>query len=264
MEHESIYHLVSEARGTGAGPATRVHDTQFTKTEPTAQILKPRRMHEDSRQVENLFNPVRGFRDAQKRKGIMPTDHAKNNMRAIKQQSEINAQKKMEEEYGPGCPGVRTTGRRPTSSVLRPSRSSDSSRDFVHENIVDAGTFRKSSDLPKKDGSEFLSKVNYGRVPTYLHERKMELAANYARQQAQKEAALIPEGMRMMSEEERLETLQILDQNHREVQDAVQRLPFVIETPSQIRHKNQLETRLKEIEEARKIFSRPKVLVKSS
>lgn len=36
-----------------------------------------------------------------------------------------------------------------------------------------------------------------------------------------------------------------------------------VETPSQMRLKNQLERRLGEIEEAKKIFSRPKVLVKA-
>ena len=66
----------------------------------------------------------------------------------------------------------------------------------------------------------------------------------------------------MMSEEERLDTLKILQNNREEVELAMQRLPFVIETPSQIRHKNQLERRIQEIEEARRIFSRPKVLVK--
>ena len=81
--------------------------------------------------------------------------------------------------------------------------------------------------------------------------------------QAAKEAALIPEGMRVMPEDERQETLAILNANRAEVEEEIQQLPFVIETPSAIKHKNRLEKRLREIEEARKIFSRPKVLVKA-
>jgi hypothetical protein len=38
-------------------------------------------------------------------------------------------------------------------------------------------------------------------------------------------------------------------------------LPIVIETPSAVRRKNELEARLKEIEEAQRVFARPKVLV---
>ena len=81
--------------------------------------------------------------------------------------------------------------------------------------------------------------------------------------QAAKEAALVPEGMRLMPEAERLETLAILDANRREVEQEIQALPFVIETPSAIKHKARLEKRLEEIAEARRIFSRPKVLVKA-
>lgn len=74
---------------------------------------------------------------------------------------------------------------------------------------------------------------------------------------------MIPEGMRMMSDEERLDTLAVLDTNRSEVELELQKLPFHVETPSQIRLKNQLERRLGEIEDAKKIFSRPKVLVKA-
>jgi hypothetical protein len=69
--------------------------------------------------------------------------------------------------------------------------------------------------------------------------------------------------MRIMPEEERLETLKILDANRVEIEEEIQKLPFVIETPSGLKHKNQLERRLKEIDEARRIFSRSKVLVKA-
>ena len=41
----------------------------------------------------------------------------------------------------------------------------------------------------------------------------------------------------------------------------LQKQPIIIETPSAIRRKDELERRLREIEDATKIFSRPKVLV---
>lgn len=43
----------------------------------------------------------------------------------------------------------------------------------------------------------------------------------------------------------------------------MQALPFVIETPSQIRHKEALEKRMREIEQATALFSRPKILVQA-
>lgn len=68
-------------------------------------------------------------------------------------------------------------------------------------------------------------------------------------------------GMRLMPEDERLETLEVLKKNREEVDRAIQQLPLRIETPSAIRRKEDLERRLREIEDAIKIFSRPKVLV---
>ena len=64
-----------------------------------------------------------------------------------------------------------------------------------------------------------------------------------------------------MPDDERLETLEVLKRNREEVERAIQGLPLRIETPSAIRRKEDLERRLKEIEDALKIFSRPKVLV---
>lgn len=46
-------------------------------------------------QVENLLNPVRGIRDAQKRQGIKPVDHFRHNKDAIRQISHMNGLRKM-------------------------------------------------------------------------------------------------------------------------------------------------------------------------
>jgi hypothetical protein len=80
--------------------------------------------------------------------------------------------------------------------------------------------------------------------------------------QAEQEAALIPEGMRIMGDDERTETLAVLAKNKDEVEDALSKLPFVVKIPSQVRLKHELERKLHEIDEAVRIFSRPKVLVK--
>ena len=48
---------------------------------------------------------------------------------------------------------------------------------------------------------------------------------------------LPPSGMMLLSEEERLKTLKQLAESKKEVEAQLQRLPFNVETPSQIRHK---------------------------
>jgi hypothetical protein len=49
-------------------------------------------------QVESILNPVRGIRDAQIRAGITPTNHARNNVLAVKEQSRLNALSKLQEQ----------------------------------------------------------------------------------------------------------------------------------------------------------------------
>lgn len=59
-----------------------------------------------------------------------------------------------------------------------------------------------------------------------------------------------------------METLAMLQRNKQEVERAIQALPIVIETPSQIRRRDDLEQRLRDIDEGLKVFARSKVLVR--
>ena len=66
-----------------------------------------------------------------------------------------------------------------------------------------------------------------------------------------------------MPEHERLHTLGVLTQSREEALNQLQRLPFVIETPSMKRKQETLETKLREIDRAMSIFSKDKVYVAS-
>jgi hypothetical protein len=41
-------------------------------------------MHQNSSQVANMLNPVTGLRDAQRRAGLTPVNHARDNLLAIR------------------------------------------------------------------------------------------------------------------------------------------------------------------------------------
>jgi len=45
-------------------------------------------------QVASFLNPVNGIRDVQKRMGVAPRDHARNNLKAIREASNKNNLKK--------------------------------------------------------------------------------------------------------------------------------------------------------------------------
>jgi hypothetical protein len=77
----------------------------------------------------------------------------------------------------------------------RPGTGS-SARNFLHENKAAAAAAPRAvkAEARRDPGEEFLVKPGYGQVPTYLLERKMELAAEEAAKVAAREAALIPPG----------------------------------------------------------------------
>ena len=70
-------------------------------------------------------------------------------------------------------------------------------------------------------------------MPRYLQNIKVGLAQQHAEKQAAKEAAMVPPGMRIMPEEERLEMLGILNESRQDVEAKLQ-VGFVRESPVHI------------------------------
>jgi hypothetical protein len=108
---------------------------------------------------------------------------------------------------------------------------------------------------------QWIHKKNYGKVPEYLLRRKQENLEIEQKKMEDEEAAKIPPGMRQMTQNERLETLQLLNANKDQILNRIKLLPLVIETPSMIKYSADLRHKLHEIEDAIKIFSKTIVFV---
>lgn len=253
--------------------------------------------HTDSSQVAGYFNPVKGYRDEQVRKGLAVKNHARDNARLV---SDLSARASVMKLRAKEAEGQGPEKRRvpkyvqavPSSGYGRSNAptpvpgegdfggddddddavmaaalagaNSPSKRNFIRENTKISAP-AKAPGPPKARGvgapPPDLPNKPAGRIPRYLVERKVELAAAAAERRRRAEEELIPPGMRLMGEEERLDTLRILKEQHEETHRNLQMMPFVIETPSQIKHKAHLERRLAEIEAAQKAFGRPRVYV---
>jgi len=102
---------------------------------------------------------------------------------------------------------------------------------------------------------------SFGKVPTYLENRKQqwEEQKEEARRRAPDPNA--PKGMKLMPESERIGTLEVLWQSKEEAVKQLAKMPFCIETPSLRKKQNMLEEKLREIENAIALFSRPKVYI---
>lgn len=140
-------------------------------------------------------------------------------------------------------------------------------RDFVRENAAEvaskAASPRTARGRRVEADPDFTKREGYGKVPNYLIQRKVELAREAEAKRAAQEAEAVPAGMRVMPEDERQETLQLLAKSKREAYDRLQQMPFVCETPSQKRAKEETEKRITELEEAERAFARKRVLVKA-
>ena len=77
-----------------------------------------------------------------------------------------------------------------------------------------------------------------------------------------KEEAKHPKGTRLLSEEERVATLNGLYESQKEIMGLIERLPISMRTMAVQKRKDELEEKLDEIEEAIKTFSRKQVFIK--
>lgn len=85
---------------------------------------------------------------------------------------------------------------------------------FVERNKMNAVAGARPGVSRQKENQEaYRNKKDFGKMPQYLINRNIEMAADHDARMAAKEAALIPPGMRLLSEQERLETLAMLEKN---------------------------------------------------
>ena len=103
--------------------------------------------------------------------------------------------------------------------------------------------------------------ANYGKVPAYMKGIKKELAQEKERVAKAEEDAKNPPGMRLMTEDERLETLEMLIKAKDEAMLDYNKLPIAANNMAIKQRRQDIEDKLQEVEKAIKTFTRPKVYV---
>ncbi len=71
----------------------------------------------------------------------------------------------------------------------------------------------------------------------------------------------VPEGTRLLSEEERVETLKNLKATRTELERALEKLPISLKTVALHKKKEELEKKMDELGRAIESFSKPKVFI---
>lgn len=109
---------------------------------------------------------------------------------------------------------------------------------------------------------EHWKKSTLGTVPAYLQKRREQWEHEREERVRNTPDPDMPPGHRPMPTEERQQTLDMLHKTHRELQARLTALPICSDTLRLQKAKEELETKLTEVEEAIKVFSRPKVFIK--
>lgn len=116
-------------------------------------------------------------------------------------------------------------------------------------------------DRKEKEQQDYISQ-NKGQLPQYLIERRNQWRKDAEERQKNIPDPSMPPGHTRMPENERLETLSSLQQTQKQLIKQLLMFPVRVDTIGMQNRRADLEKKLAEIEEAIKIFSRPKVFIK--
>ena len=103
---------------------------------------------------------------------------------------------------------------------------------------------------------------DYGKVPSYIKKYELEREIKNEEIKRKEEASKYPKGTKLLSEEERLNTLNGLIKNKKEFTNQLEKMPITTRTNSIRIRKEELIKKLEEIEKAIDMFSRKQVFVK--
>ena len=103
---------------------------------------------------------------------------------------------------------------------------------------------------------------DFGKVPKYIQEMKIKAEILKDIEKKKKEEEKYPKGTKLLSEEERLFTLQKLKESKKELENLIEKLPITLNSLSSKNRQKQLYKELDDIEQAIITFSKKQVFVK--
>ena len=114
----------------------------------------------------------------------------------------------------------------------------------------------------KHNSKEKAYHKEFGKTPKYLENMKIEAQKKKEIEKLKKETSKYPKGTRLLSEEERLFTLEKLKQSKNDINQIIEKLPITCDSQAFRNKKEELFRKLDEIENAIETFSKKKVFVK--
>ena len=104
---------------------------------------------------------------------------------------------------------------------------------------------------------------DFGKIPDYIKKYEMERELKKEELKRKEEESKIPKGTKLLSEEERIATLNGLISNKNQITNQLEKMPISNRTMHIQNRKEELRQKLEEIENAIQMFSKKRVFVKA-
>ena len=150
--------------------------------------------------------------------------------------------------------------------IHRPPKETNQHKDYIETNkhlitkIQNEINSNKLKEYYEREKNPFHKE--YGKTPKYIENMRKETEKKKEMEKLRKETAKYPKGTRLLSEEERLSTLEKLKQSKDDINKVIEKLPITCDSQAFRNKKDELFKKLDEIENAIETFSKKKVFVK--
>lgn len=132
-------------------------------------------------------------------------------------------------------------------------------RNYLKENIESINKIKRRSTGKIEAKTKH---KDYGKVPEYLKKYEMEEKQKKEYEKEQKAKKNLPPGTRLLTDEERIETLNGLIKSKKELETVLEKLPITTRTLAMQQKKQEILNKLADVEKGIDQFSRQKVYVR--
>ena len=135
---------------------------------------------------------------------------------------------------------------------------------YLKKNIEMISNNQIKKRYKEKEKDIIFTHKNYGKTPEYLKQFKLEEIKRKEYEKILEEESNYPPGTKLLSENERINTLNNLIETKKVIVNILEKMPITKRTQSFQEKKEELEKKLEQIEKEIEIFSKKKVFIKTN
>lgn len=123
-------------------------------------------------------------------------------------------------------------------------------KNFIKENKINAQKKSAQKNMIKHEPKELNRKTKLGEVPQYLVNRKQKWEKEKMKILEKEQQGYIPEDMMVLPEKDRIDTLEYLNKNKKDILNEIRKFPITSETLRIKNRKKELTDKIEEIDKA--------------